>query len=67
MLILEEVMNLFYSKIILLHIVQHQSKAIESEIQPFIKFVNTLKGLWSGFVNYFDTKLTNGILYNLYI
>ena len=32
-----------------------------SGIQPFIKFVNTLKGHWSGIVNYFDSKLTNGI------
>ena len=36
--------------------------AIESGIQPFIKFVGLLKGHWSGIVNYFDTKLTNGIL-----
>ena len=36
--------------------------AIESGIQPFIKFVCLLKGHWSGIVNYFDTKLTNGIL-----
>ena len=64
MLISQDVTNLFYSKITFdkFHIVQHLTKAIESEIQPFIKFVNTLKGHWSIIVNYFDTKLTNGIL-----
>ena len=36
--------------------------AIESGIQPFIKFVGLLKGHWLGIINYFDTKLTNGIL-----
>jgi len=35
---------------------------MESDIQPLIKFVDLLKGHWSGIVNYFDTKLTNGIL-----
>jgi transposase len=36
--------------------------AIESGIQPFIKFVNMIKVHWWGVVNYFDSKLTNGIL-----
>lgn len=36
--------------------------AIESGIQPFIKFVNLIKAHWFGIVNYFDSKLTNGIL-----
>ena len=35
---------------------------MESGIQPFIKFVGLIKGHWSGIINYFDTKLTNGIL-----
>ncbi len=35
---------------------------IESGIQPFIKFVNLLKAHWSGVVNYFQSRLTNGIL-----
>ena len=64
MSILEEVTNLYYSKITFdkFHIVQYLSKAIESEIQPFIKFVSLVRGHLSGIVNYFDTKLTNGIL-----
>lgn len=35
---------------------------IDSAIQPFIKFVNLIKAHWFGIVNYFDSKLTNGIL-----
>jgi transposase len=35
---------------------------IESAIQPFIKFVNLIKSHWFGIVNYFDSKLNNGIL-----
>ena len=35
---------------------------IESGIQPFIKFVNLIKAHWFGVVNYFESKLTNGIL-----
>ncbi len=36
--------------------------AIDSNLTPFIKFTNTLKAHWSGVVNYFKSKLTNGIL-----
>jgi transposase len=36
--------------------------AVESKIQPFIKFVSMIKAHWWGIVNYFDTKLTNGVL-----
>jgi transposase len=35
---------------------------MESTIQPFIKFVNLIKAHWFGIVNYFESKLTNGIL-----
>ena len=35
---------------------------VETGIQPFIKFVNLIKAHWFGIVNYFDSKLTNGIL-----
>ena len=35
---------------------------MKSGIQIFIKFVSFVRGHWSGIVNYFDTKLTNGIL-----
>ena len=35
---------------------------IESGIQPFIKFVNLIKTHWFGIVNYFESRLTNGIL-----
>ena len=35
---------------------------LESGIQPFIKFVNLVKSHWFGIVNYFESKLTNGIL-----
>lgn len=34
----------------------------ETGIQPFVKFVNMIKAHWFGIVNYFDSKLTNGIL-----
>jgi transposase len=36
--------------------------AVESAIQPFIKFVNLIKTHWFGIVNYFESRLTNGIL-----
>jgi transposase len=36
--------------------------AVESAIQPFIKFVNLIKAHWFGIVNYFDSRLTNGIV-----
>jgi transposase len=36
--------------------------AVESAIQPFIKFVNLIKAHWFGIVNYFESRLTNGIL-----
>jgi len=48
----------FYQFILLLF----SNNAKESGIQPLIKFVGLLKGHWSSIVNYFDTKLTNGIL-----
>ena len=35
---------------------------MESAIQPFIKFVSLIKAHWPGIVNYFESKLTNGIL-----
>jgi transposase len=35
---------------------------VESTIQPFIKFVNLIKAHWFGIINYFESKLTNGIL-----
>jgi transposase len=35
---------------------------VESGIQPFIKFVNLIKSHWFGIVNYFESRLTNGIL-----
>jgi len=35
---------------------------MESGIQPFIKFVNLIKAHWFGIVNYFESRLTNGIL-----
>jgi transposase len=37
-------------------------KALEAGIQPFTKFVNTIKAHWWGIVAYFDTKITNGVL-----
>jgi transposase len=36
--------------------------AIEAAIQPFTKFANMIKLHWFGIVNYFDSRLTNGIL-----
>jgi transposase len=35
---------------------------VETGIQPFIKFVNLIKAHWFGIVNYFESRLTNGIL-----
>jgi transposase len=35
---------------------------METAIQPFKKFVNIIKAHWFGIVNYFESKLTNGIL-----
>ena len=45
-----------------LHLTSWCDLVMESGIQPFIKFVSLVRGHWSGIVNYFDTKLTNGIL-----
>lgn len=36
--------------------------AEESKILPFIKVVNTIKGHWNGVVNFFQSRLNNGIL-----
>jgi transposase len=36
--------------------------AEESKIQPFIKVANTIKFHWSGVVNFFQSRLNNGIL-----
>jgi transposase len=36
--------------------------AQESEITPFMGFVNTVKKHWDGIINYITSKLTNGIL-----
>ncbi len=36
--------------------------AREANIAPFSKFVNLIKAHWFGIVNYFESKLTNGIL-----
>lgn len=36
--------------------------AVESKIMPFVKFVNMIKAHWFGVVNYFDSKITNGVL-----
>ena len=36
--------------------------ATEAAIQPFIKFVNLIKAHWWGIVNYFESRITNGIL-----
>jgi transposase len=35
---------------------------MESGIQPFMKFIQLIKARWFGIVNYFEPKLTNGIL-----
>jgi transposase len=37
-------------------------KAIEAGILPMTKFVHTIKAHWSGITNYFETKVTNGVL-----
>jgi len=37
-------------------------QALEAAIEPFRKFVNTIKTHWSGIVAYFDKKVTNGVL-----
>ena len=37
-------------------------QAIEAGIEPFKKFVNSVKFHWSGIVAYFDKKVTNGVL-----
>lgn len=34
----------------------------EAKIFPFNKFVGTLKAHWFGIMNYFDSRLTNGVL-----
>jgi transposase len=34
----------------------------ESKIIPFKKFVKTIKAHWSGITNYFDSKISNGVL-----
>jgi len=34
----------------------------ESKIEPFKKFVNTIKAHWSGIMNYFGSRISNGIL-----
>ena len=34
----------------------------ESGVQPFKKFVNTLKAHWTGVVNYIEAKISNGVL-----
>ncbi len=36
--------------------------AEESGIQPFKEFVKMIKAHWSGIINYFDTKISNGVL-----
>ena len=36
--------------------------AYDSGIQPFKKFVTMIKAHWFGIVNYFDSKITNGVL-----
>ena len=38
------------------------SWAIRSRIEPVRKFAKTVKEHWDGILNYFDSKLTNGIL-----
>jgi transposase len=37
-------------------------QAVESGIQPFIRFVNMIKAHWCGIVAYFDKHVTNGVL-----
>lgn len=36
--------------------------AIRSRIEPMKAFARTLKSNWQGIINYFDSKLTNGVL-----
>ena len=36
--------------------------AVESNIEPFVRFVDLVKSHWNGITNYFNSKLTNGIL-----
>ena len=36
--------------------------ALESNIQPFIKLVNTIKAHWRGIVRYIQSNISNGIL-----
>jgi transposase len=37
-------------------------QALEAGIEPFRKFVNTVKSHWSGIAAYFDKRVTNGVL-----
>lgn len=37
----------------------------ESEILPFQKAVRTIKSHWIGIINYFESKISNGILEGL--
>ena len=37
-------------------------QAEKAKINPYLKFVNTLKAHWSGIVNYIKSKINNGIL-----
>lgn len=34
----------------------------QTSIQPYKKFINTLKSHWSGIINFIKTGITNGIL-----
>ena len=36
--------------------------ALDAAIEPFRKFVNTIKAHWFGIVAYFDKRVTNGVL-----
>jgi len=36
--------------------------ATHSRLKPMIKAAKTIKGHWDGVLNYFDSKITNGIL-----
>ena len=35
---------------------------VKSGIMPFVQFVDLVKSHWNGIVNYFDSRITNGIL-----
>ena len=35
---------------------------METDIQPFKKFVNTIKGHWSGIINYIKSGINSGIM-----